>query len=170
MDTVTNSLDDPRTLYTAIGFMVVQWAQLEQALDSCIAVIYHEHQGKPLMKGHGVPVSLSTKTKFLKVAFNRLTTLAPLRDQGRALLEGIKDAKDLRHSMIHAALNNLQANGGVFSFTKLEYVGDFHRITPFDLDLKRFPDHARTFEALAEQAVALAESLLVRSPKPPRAP
>jgi hypothetical protein len=169
VDIDAKSQDELGALYSAIGFMTVQWAQLEQALDACIAVIFHEYNGRPLMKGHGVPISLSTKLKFLKDAFKRLATLAPFRVKGKSLLDGIRDAKELRHSMIHSALNSLRHTNGIYTFTKLDYDGDFHVMKPFELDLKRFPDHTKTFSDLAEKAVVLAEALLAHLPKPPKA-
>ena len=65
---------DLESLFIAVGFIVIQWGQAEQALDLIVSSLSHAYPGK---KAKRLPVMLA---KGRNDQIERLFGLAPLND------------------------------------------------------------------------------------------
>lgn len=62
--TMENADKDLVNLYTAVGFVVVQWGQAEQSLDLAVSTLYQYYKGASYAKR--MPRMLAHKLKFIK--------------------------------------------------------------------------------------------------------
>lgn len=109
---------DLETLFKAVGFVVVQWGFAEQSLDLTVATIFHRFTGDPLLKRR--PQQLRAKTTFLRECLEQFAELAPFKSEGDALLTRFSDTAKTRNDLVHAAIADLLAQGGTFTFSKID--------------------------------------------------
>src|SRR5712692_2378524 len=108
--------DEYHALCAAIGFVVVNWAIAEQGLDGCVAIVFHNHDGKTI--DQEIPRSLSRKVEFLKKCFKRFDSLAPIKDKALEILQRLTVLSDRRHDLVHGAITSVVSKNGVFEFAK----------------------------------------------------
>ena len=56
--------DSLEPLYSALGKIVYAWNYVEMFTDSCVAIIYHDYDGKAIAENHEIPRSFKNKVKF----------------------------------------------------------------------------------------------------------
>lgn len=156
--------DEFRSLCMAIGFVVLNWAIVEQQIDIWVNVAFKNCGGRALRKKDDIPRSFSLKVKFLKECFKKLTPLKPFATEG---LELIKRASILacdRNKLVHAGLVSLKTENGAFQFRRIEYMKDEHAVSPSVFG----PDDWTTLETalgdLIPEQLALSQKLADRFP------
>lgn len=146
--------DQFRALCMAVGFVVLNWAVIEQQIDNIVSVAFKNCGGKALRKNGDIPRSLSQKLDFLRTCFVKLGRLKDFRGEGLALVGRTGTLGDQRNSLVHAAITSLKpsATGG-FSFRKLGYEKEDHVLHPeFTFDPSGFD---KLSESLGDHLTAL---------------
>jgi hypothetical protein len=130
--------NDFRALCIAIGFVVVNWAVIEQQIDFLVNATFRDCGGKALRNKGDIPRSLSQKTQFLKDCFKKLAPLKPFAAEGLNLVGRVSNLSTERHDLVHGAITNLEPVNGVFHFRKVEYEKENHAVAPFTFDPPAF--------------------------------
>lgn len=161
-------LKDLDRLYSAIGFIAVRWAMMEQSLDFCISIIYRDCGGNTLTKE--IPRSMSNKIPFLRKAFRTIPSLLERQEWALNIFDRITAIKELREGVIHAALNDTKHIDGKFFFTKIKYSSHQHYEEEFVFDVRNFPAQSTEFLDLAMLVTALGMWLQENHRPQPQAP
>lgn len=132
--------DEYQALCKAVGFVVVNWAIAEQALDGWVAITWHDHGGKDLLKR--LPKHLEPKVDYLTECFSKLPSLHPQRDRALAILPRVTELSLTRHDLVHGAITSVTSKDGVFAFSRLSYEKRTHRVRETQFDLRKFEDLA----------------------------
>jgi hypothetical protein len=107
----------------AVGGLTVNWAVIETALDFCVAIIFHEFDGRNIAPE--IPRSLSRKIIFLKKGMNHDTLSGP-RAFALDLLNEIENEKERRHEVVHGAIAGPSGGDSVEMF-RVKYDKFVHR-------------------------------------------
>lgn len=100
-----------RDLLVAIGQITLFWAYMEISLDRCVYTLFVRYGGRAL--DPQIPRALKRKLEFATRCFQRIDTLGPVAERGKALMKKISDASDDRHWCIHGGLTQFAADGTV---------------------------------------------------------
>jgi hypothetical protein len=131
--------NEETSLFTAVGFVTVQWGHCEQSLEVLVNILHNQYGGKHLQRRTKIPKPLSEKIAFVKECSTQLSSLSPFRSELNALVYSFDSIKQTRHDLIHGALTDEPVVDGVFNFIRLETHPDIHEIKNFQFDLKEFP-------------------------------
>lgn len=93
-------LDFPDNLFCAVGQIIVYWSMVENSMHNCIFCIYHDADGKSKIPNKRVPIKLSNKIAYWKMAFE-LPSLRLFRIDALALLDRIENLQDEKHNLTH---------------------------------------------------------------------
>lgn len=149
-----DSLD---ALFTAVGFVVVQWGQAEQSLELATAILYQNLGGKPLAKR--LPKMLETKLDFVSKCLAKLPALKHLLAEGDALVADFRRLSVKRHDLIHGAIASVSATDGGFNFLKLDIAGDKHVVREFRFEGADYPKLTKDLIDLGARATTFARRL-----------
>jgi hypothetical protein len=128
--------DDFDELARCVGYFVLLWANAEQWLEMCVAVIYRGLGGDVCMKK--MPQALSRKLEFMEDCFARLPGLAHRRGHARRVVAGFRKLSSIRHELIHGAIGDAFIKGTKYEFYKFDLVeGKIHETRTFTLELIR---------------------------------
>jgi hypothetical protein len=94
--------NDLQAFCTAIGWIEINWAMVEQQFDRWMQVIFLRLGGKALEKH--VPRGFSGKVRFLRRAFNTINLLAPFRDRALSIIQRTDDYSNMRHNLNHPGI------------------------------------------------------------------
>jgi hypothetical protein len=147
--------DDPRfrSLCCAIGFIVLNWALLEQEIDYLVNVAFIDCGGDVLLKdkdgkNKGPPIAIGAKVKFLKNCFRNLTSIRPsptatvlgqYAAEALPLLSAATKLSDERHKLVHGAPATPDADhDGAYSFARMKYFHEGHQVELFTFDPPAF--------------------------------
>ena len=155
--------DELDSLFKAVGFVVVQWGQAEQALDLATAILYQNLGGKACSKR--LPKMLQPKLEFLSKCLSKIPVLDSLRGEGEALIANFHKLSDKRHDLIHGAIASVSATDGAFMFAKLDIKDDIHVVREVRFDSADFPALTKELINLGAQATAFARRLQEAIPK-----
>jgi hypothetical protein len=133
---LNSAADDFDQLAHSVGYFVLLWANAEQWLDMCVAVVYRGLGGDVRVKK--MPKNLQPRLVFLEDCFAALPVLAPLRGRARKVVSGFTKLSSTRHELIHGAIRDAFATGTKFKFYKLDLIdGKIHETRTFTLELTR---------------------------------
>lgn len=149
--------DDYQALCKAVGFIVVNWAIMEQSLDGCVSLVFHEYAGKARRKN--LPGPLSAKLEFLTDCFSTIPKLSGHKDRALTLFSRIESVASRRHDLVHGAITDVTAKDGVFYFAKLDYQKQAYRVRDVHLDLRRFDELAESVLDLGSEVAQLGMDL-----------
>lgn len=121
-------------LSVAIGFVVINWSQIERQIDNWTMVAFGKCGGKRLRKRADIPKSFTDKKEFLGRCFNSLPELAPFRCEGIRLIH-----EAYRLSLLRNKLDDLVSVNGVFHFQRLVHGKERHSVESFSFDLADGP-------------------------------
>ncbi len=128
---------DVEKIFCAIGVIIVQWGHCEQCLDLMVASIY-----PCLSKDYAPkrrPKMLETKLEKLEKWFKDIFWLSPLSSQAFPIFDKFKTIKNMRHDLIHGAIDSLDLQNDVLSFIKIDIIKNKHqvrRVTLTDYDFQ----------------------------------
>ena len=146
-------------LMQVIGFLIINWSQIERQLDNWVMVAFNRCGGKGLAKKGKIPKMFTAKHDFLVRSFHRLPRLAPFKDEGLRLLAEALELSHLRNIFIHGTLNNAIPTDGVFQFRRLVHGDEAHGIESFSFALAGWPALEKTVQALSHDSGLLSEKL-----------
>jgi hypothetical protein len=100
-------------IYAAIGYLVTNWAYVEDLINRFVLFFYHECGGKETKTGKaGVPrTQFSRKLNFLTALLNTLPPLprlAPHKDIGLELITLTRTLAEHRDIIIHSVITHLK--------------------------------------------------------------
>ena len=152
--------DDSDALYSAVGFVVVQWGIAEQLLDGVVAMLYHSFGGRTLAKR--LPKQLEVKLKFVRKCVTTNPDLAPFAVKIASVADTFERLSSLRHDLIHGAIASLTAEGGmVFKFQKLDFMDPhMHRLRVVRFDAADFPKLTEDLVDLGSLTGEVAKELI----------
>lgn len=148
-------------LFIAVGFVVVQWGQAEQALDLIVSALSHAYPGK---KAKRLPVMLETKIAFVRKTIPTTPELAHTAGELEALLKEFEALAPFRHDLVHGAITNIKPASGSFTFLKLDSDKEFNTTRLVLLSDFEFPSLRRRLLRLAKEANRLSRVALALSP------
>ena len=143
----------------AIGFVVVNWAVIEQQIDNLVNVTFKDCGGRDLRKKADIPRSFSQKAKFLKECFKKLGPLKPFAGEGLSLVGRACNLSVERHNLVHGAVTSLVPVNGTFEFRKVGYEREDHTIEPFTWHPDDFSKLAKSLGDLTTDLIALSQKL-----------
>lgn len=141
----------------AIGYICQNWAMLEQVLDMCIAMIYHDIGGRAEINPE-IPRSFKMKVRFLKHAFSRLEPIKKYKEEATEILREAKILSKARNDLVHGAITSLTPNkdGGwpmvIFDFEIDEASVHWHHSREFVFSPARFQELESKLTPLANRA------------------
>ena len=106
-----------RALCEAMGFMIINWALLEQQLDIWTSIIFKNFEGNKIMAE--ITKGLVRRSDFLKKAFRTNPKLSSLTDEAIAIVIGANDLATSRDELIHGVIDNMKPKQGNWTITKL---------------------------------------------------
>ncbi len=151
--------DEFRSLCTAIGFVVLNWAVIEQQVDNWVNVAFINCGGKSLRKKSDIPRSLSQKLDFLNECFGKLAPLKPFAGEGRSLVGRVSNLSDQRNDLIHGGIVSLEPENGAYRFRKIKYMKENHAVTTFMFDPAAFDKLGKDLGNLLTEQIAFSQKL-----------
>jgi hypothetical protein len=158
-DILNEQHSDFRALCTAIGFVVVNWAIIEQQIDNWVNVTFLNCGGKALRKKHDIPRAFQMKVIYLKDCFKKLESLGRVSEEGLALLGRVSKLSKQRNDLVHSARMALEPVDGAFHFRKVEYKIDNHAVSDFTFDPDAFSKLETSLEAVLTEQIAFSQKL-----------
>lgn len=144
---------DLDTIAKAIGLIVLQWGQAEQALDLLVAMLWQSFGGKGYAKR--IPVMLEPKIKFLRACISQEQLLAKEVEVANELLNRFEELSSLRHDLIHGAVASISPIDNAFIFTKLDVKDGFHFHREVRIGAQQYPEIIGKLVALGRDANSL---------------
>lgn len=136
LELLNGAADDFDRLAQSVGCFVLIWANAEQWLDMCVAVVYRGLGGDVGCKR--MPKNLQPRLDFLEGRFKSLPVLAPLRGRARRVVAGFTKLSSTRHELVHGAIRDAFISGSKYKFYKFDLVdGKIHETRTFTLELNR---------------------------------
>jgi hypothetical protein len=89
MNSRPDVFDNFSRLCQAVGFLVIDWALIEQQIDNWVNVSFNNCGGNSIHGHETIPHALKRKIDFLKKSFKTLPLLAPFASEGLNLLTRI---------------------------------------------------------------------------------
>lgn len=157
--TILNGDREFESLCTAIGFIELNWALLEQSLDNWVAIIFHDVDGKPLAYEERLPREFGRKARFLKRCFKKLSPLQPFAEEGLLILEKAKTLSATRHDLSHGVATSITPVRGVFPFSVIKHEAQHHIVRDFVFNPKDFPKLAKALLDLGAESLRFGERL-----------
>jgi hypothetical protein len=151
--------DDFRALCVAVGFVVLNWAIIEQQIDNWVNIAFINCGGRSLRGVDGIPRSFRRKAKFLKDSFRKLPSLSPFAAEGLALLARASVWADERNNLVHGGITSLEPQNGAFQFRKIGYLKGNHTVSTFMFTPSDFSTLETALEELLTEQLAFSQKL-----------
>lgn len=146
---------DIEQLYKAVGFVVVQWGNAEQALDLLVVAVFSRYDGHELLKNR--PKHLGPKIEFLRKCFATFPELAQFKKDCDDVLNRFDALSQSRHDIMHGAIDSIFAENGVFSFTKIDVKPkQHHEVRTVVLDDFDWIEYRRALMKLGADGISLS--------------
>ena len=145
--------DDLDTIAKAIGLIVLQWGQSEQALDLLVAMLWQSFGGKGYTKR--IPIMLEPKIKFLRACVSQEHLLAAEVEVANDLFDRFEELSSLRHDLIHGAVASISPVDNAFIFAKFDVKDGFHYYREVRIEIEDYPKIIDKLVALGRNANAL---------------
>ncbi len=157
--------DEFRAFCSAIGFVEVNWAMMEQQLDQWVRLIFDRLGGHSIEKE--IPRAYGRKAKFLREAFDGISALSPFRTEGTSILDRADVLAETRNDMTHAVITHMKPKNGKYEMVNLKVRRDgTHTLKDVVFDIRVFPKLGEQLVELARDALHLSLRLLdtIRTP------
>jgi hypothetical protein len=152
-----SSQHDLTALSYAVGFIVINWALIEQSMDHCVRAIYRGCNGKCIRPR--LPVSCKPKIEFLEASLKTLLQLEEFKEDGLMLLRDIADIADMRNNLVHGVIESIHSDSGVYTFNRLKTHPDSHSVLVFKFNLQTAPKFVARSQEVQTKIGMLATSL-----------
>lgn len=147
-----------RALCEAMGFMVINWALLEQQLDIWTSIIFKNFDGNKIQQE--IPKGLVRRSDFLKTAFRNIHKLSELTEEAINIVIGVNDIATSRDHLIHGVIENMKPKEGKWTITKLDHHSDRHVKKDIFLGAKNMAKLIDDIVPLGSRALRLSDRLL----------
>lgn len=151
---------DTQDLFSAVGFIVVQWGQAEQSLELVSQLLFLHFDGKAMADRQELPKMLQTKLKFVRKCFSDNPQLAEFKTEAITMVDLFHEVKDARHDITHGAITSLSRVDGAFTFIRLEHNAEQYAVNHFRLEGPTFPVLAKKLLRLGTYATTLGRKLM----------
>lgn len=112
---ITNDL--VKDLSSPVGFIIINWAFIDQHLSGIAEAIWGEIEKDALKLKRGR--QYSEKAKALAIAFAELRSLSEYKDRFANLLEHAEKVTEIRHVFCHGTLHHFDPEKKVLTFVKV---------------------------------------------------
>ncbi len=134
--------DDLEALCFAIGWIAHNWALVEQNFEMCIAIIYHDLDGKTLVSNK-LPLPWNQKVEYLQKAFAKIPRLSRYVAEGTDLLDRADKLSEQRNDLVHGTLAKLHAVEGkwhlkIFDYDRSDKKTNWHVMREFKFGPSEF--------------------------------
>ena len=153
---------DLEGLFIAVGFIVIQWGQAEQALDLIVSTLSHAY---PTKKAKRLPVMLEAKITFVRNTLPTTPELAHTVGDFEALLKDFEALAPLRHDLVHGAITSIEPTSRGFAFLKFDSDKEFNSTRLVLLSDSEFPALRRRLLRLTKEANRLTRVAMESSPR-----
>lgn len=154
---MSESDEEIRNLYFAIGYIIIKWSFIDAALDFAVSTIYTDCGGNALREQ--MPKFLKDKNKFIVDAVNKIPELQSFKKKAENITGRVINIKDLREDFAHSVLTNTTHSNGVYRFVRLDAKEHNHGMKIWEFDVRNFQRMSDTLEKLAKDAQEFAKSL-----------
>ena len=148
-----SAADELDTIAKAVGLIVLQWGQSEQALDLLVAMLWQSFGGKAYAKR--IPIMLEPKITFLRACISQELLLAAEVEVAAELLDRFEALSFLRHDLIHGAVASISPVDNAFIFAKLDVKDGFHHHREVRIEAEEYPRIIDKLVALGRDANTL---------------
>ncbi len=152
---------DLESLFIAVGFIVIQWGQSEQALDLIVSTLSHAYHGK---KAKRLPVMLETKIAFVRKCIASTPEIEQSAEDIEALLQEFESLALVRNDLVHGAITSVTPSSRGFNFMKLDSDKEYNSARMVLLSRSDFPSLRRRLLQLAKEANRLARIVMDSRP------
>jgi hypothetical protein len=112
--------DDLEGFCFALGWIAQNWAMIEQNFEMCIAMIYHDMNGKKIVSPQ-LPLPWNQKVKFLKNSFAKIPALQSYAAEGLDLVDRADSLAAKRNDLIHGTIRSLRPIDRKWALTIFDY-------------------------------------------------
>ena len=105
-------------LSAAVGFVVVNWSQVEINLDYWSGIAFRQAGGNAIAKK--LPRTFTNKVDFLQSCFGRLPTLATHRVEATNLIARASKLARTRNWLAHGVITNYEPQEHLLTYIKLD--------------------------------------------------
>jgi hypothetical protein len=151
--------DDFRALCEAVGFVILNWSIAEQQLDNWVNVAFINCGGKALRRDGDIPRSFKQKTEFFTRCLKNLPTLNSFREEGAPLVSRLRDASNLRNSIVHGSIVSMGNTDGIYRFRKVGYEKEIHTVEYFTFGPSDFFTLEKELGNLIAEQMAFSQKL-----------
>jgi hypothetical protein len=151
--------DEFRAFLTAIGWVEINWAIMEQNLDRWTQLIFRWLDGASIESE--VPKSFWRKSKFLRQSFNSIPLLLPFKERGIDILSRADKLAGTGNDLTHAVITSMVSKDGKYEMKNLRLNKDaMHTIIDVQFDARGFPDLSLKLVHLGRDALYMSADLL----------
>ncbi|MEQ8395462.1 hypothetical protein [Thalassobaculum sp.] len=156
--------DVVEALCGAVGHVVVNWAFVEVAVDTCIATIYQNAGGKHIERE--IPSAIGRKVKFLRRCIKQIGALSLYRTEGDQLLNRVNAVKDTRHMLVHGCVTGYERENHAFTFAKMDTINNRtrHKLNPSKFTAQQILDDGTECQTLARDLTRFSQRLFEAFP------
>ena len=151
--------DEFRAFCSAIGWVEVNWALMEQNFDRWIQVIFRKLNGTSIEKQP--PKAFIKKTVFLRKAFNEIPQLSTYKGEAIAILDRAIKLSTTRNDLTHAVITNMKPVKGIYELKNFKlHIDATHTIKDVKFDIRDFPVLSLEFARLGSDSLQISARLL----------
>lgn len=154
----SDNADDLDTIAKAIGLIVLQWGQAEQALDLLVAMLWQSFDGKNYAKK--IPFMLDPKIKFLRACLAAESLLKNESDMAADIFARFEKLSSWRNDVIHGAVTSISILDNAFVFAKLDVKDGFHHHREVRIEAGEYPIIIEKLVLLGRDAIALNQKVI----------
>lgn len=151
------SQDDFQSMCSALGYVEINWAMMEQHLDIWVHIIFQDLGGKAIEKE--IPRSFWRKSDYLRRCFKNIPTLHQFATDANKMLDDADSLSETRNDLTHAVITHLEPRNGKYYMAKIDYTKTQHEWREVIFDSKSFPRLSADLVRLAGETARLGMRL-----------
>ena len=156
--------DDLEALCFAIGWIAQNWAMVEQNFEMCIAMIYHDLNGKKIVNKQ-LPLPWNQKVQFLKDSFGKIPRLKNYAVEGRELVDRADKLSKWRNDLVHGVIRQMRPVNkkwkfSIFDYDRSDKTTHWHVLRDFTFDPSVFSEYEGKYVRLAGDVARFGHRLL----------
>lgn len=146
-------------LYSAVGQLVINWANIDLTISRIVALVYQAAGGKH--QAHGIPKPLNRRTRFLRHCFAMVAPLKPFDADLITILDSVDQMAAIRNAVTHGALAGYTPTTGQYAFIGIDALGrqDVHQVAAFSLTVPALRASTVDVQRLVRTSLAFEERL-----------
>jgi hypothetical protein len=151
--------DEFRSFCSAIGWVEVNWALMEQNFDRWIQVIFRKLNGASIESEP--PKAFKKKAAFLRKAFNTIPRLSTYKDEALVILSRATKLSTTRNDLTHAVITSMKPVNGKYELENFKlHMDATHTIKDVIFDVRDFPALSLELARLGSDSLHISARLL----------